>query len=198
MVVIGLADTKHVRKMPNVYKRKTTKAIGAPPDVMERTAEKVRKCSSLRSAAEQFGINKMTLSLYIRKRQANKCSCYDNASSFSDESVIEYDDISDEDIFFDEIIDGDFVIVKDVGKGREVHFFARVDIVGEGKYGGVFLQKLSGRMNTEDVRPTFTPNDYDETSFSATDIFYKLPQPRVVGGSSRCSAQMRFNCNLTK
>ena len=75
----------------------------------------------------------------------------DDASSFSDESIIEYDDSSDEDIFSDEIIEGDFIIIKVVGKGREMHFIARVDIVEEGEYGGVFLQKLSGWMNAEDV-----------------------------------------------
>ena len=79
-----------------------------------------------------------------------------------------------------------------------MHFIARIDIVGEGEYGGVFLQKLSGRTNTEDVRPIFMPNDDDETLFPATDLLYKLPQPKVVGGSSRRSAQLRFNCNSSK
>ena len=68
-----------------------------------------------------------------------------------------------------------FCYRKVIGKGREVHFIARIDIVGEGEYEGVFLQKLSGWMNTEDVRPTFISNDNDEASFPTTDILYKLP-----------------------
>ena len=49
----------------------------------------------------------------------------------SEESAIEYAETSDEDGVSDEIIEGDFVIVKVAGKSRVVHYIARIDVVGK-------------------------------------------------------------------
>ena len=54
------------------------------------------------------------------------------AEDSSEESEIEYAETSDEDgVSDDEIIEGDFVIVKVAGKSRVVHYIARIDVVGK-------------------------------------------------------------------
>ena len=54
------------------------------------------------------------------------------AEDSSEESAIEYAETSDEDgVSDDEIIEGDFVIVKVAGKSRVVHYIARIDVVGK-------------------------------------------------------------------
>ncbi len=54
------------------------------------------------------------------------------AEDSSEESAIEYAETSDEDgVSDDEIIEGDFVIVKVSGKSRVVHYIARIDVVGK-------------------------------------------------------------------
>ncbi|XP_077967560.1 uncharacterized protein LOC144421901 [Styela clava] len=57
--------------MPQFYRRKTNRAIRTPPDVMSRAADDVVRGRSLRSVAEAFGIDKMTLSRFIAKRKNN-------------------------------------------------------------------------------------------------------------------------------
>lgn len=56
--------------MPQVYKRKSNR--GSPLDVLERAAEKVRNGASVRSAAEEFHVNRMTLMRFIKKKDDNQ------------------------------------------------------------------------------------------------------------------------------
>ena len=51
-------------------------------------------------------------------------------------------------------------------------------------------------VDSEDV--IFVPNTDDEASFPKNDGVHKLPQPKIVGGSARCSAQLVFQCDLIK
>ena len=48
-------------KMPTKYVRKTNRSIRSPPDVLERVAKQVLGGLSYRKAAENFGVDKMTL-----------------------------------------------------------------------------------------------------------------------------------------
>ena len=96
----------------------------------------------------------------------------------------------------DEIIEGDFVIVKVAGKSRVVHYIARTDVVGKYEYGGIFLHKVSGCVSAEGDGMIFVLNDDDEALFPADDIVQNLPQPRTVGGSAWRSNQLKFHYNL--
>ena len=53
--------------MPQTYKRKTNRAFRTSLDVLRRAAEEVENGSSLRKAAANFNIDKMTLSRYVNK-----------------------------------------------------------------------------------------------------------------------------------
>ena len=62
--------------MPSKYILKTNCKVRLGPDLLERAARKVsEKRISYRSAASNFGIDKMTLMRYIKKKQINSyCS----------------------------------------------------------------------------------------------------------------------------
>ena len=53
--------------MSQTYKRKTNRAFRTSLDVLRRAAEEVENGSSLRKAAANFNIDKMTLSRYVNK-----------------------------------------------------------------------------------------------------------------------------------
>ena len=110
----------------------------------------------------------------------------------------ESDGVSDIDSDVDSpIIEGDFVVVRCAGKSRFVHYIARVDILNgeEFEFEGVFLQKVAGKVGTD--KPVFVPNPNDEAGFNREDAMHKLPQPKSVGSSTRCSGQLVFNCDLS-
>ena len=48
-------------KMPTKHVRKTNRSIRSPPDVLERVGKQVLGGLSYRKAAENFGVDKMTL-----------------------------------------------------------------------------------------------------------------------------------------
>ena len=80
----------------------------------------------------------------------------------------------------DEIIEGDFVIVKVAGKARVVHYITRIDVVGKYEYEGIFLPKVSRRVTAEGDDMIFVLNDDDQALFPADDTVQKLLQPRTV------------------
>ena len=57
--------------MPQVYKRKPEMATKTPLDVMQRAANEVESGKALRAIANDFNIDKMTLTRFIAKRQTN-------------------------------------------------------------------------------------------------------------------------------
>ena len=107
-------------------------------------------------------------------------------------------DESDDEISDDEVIEGDFVVnrVKIQGTDQAKHFIARVDVIVGKEYEGIFLPRLSGKVQAESI--TFVPDEEDAALFSVDDIVHKLPTPRQPGGSARKSCQMVFNSNLQK
>ena len=60
--------------MPQTYKRKTSRAIKTPVDILQRAAEQVKDGTFIRKAAVNFKINKMTL-----MRCINKCKSQQNS-----------------------------------------------------------------------------------------------------------------------
>ena len=93
-------------------------------------------------------------------------------------------------------IEGDFVVVKVAGKSRTVYYIARVDVVDGDDFEGVFLKKVAGKVDSEEI--SFVPNVVDPAYFSKEDIICKLPQPKTTGGSARRSCQLIFRCKLDK
>ena len=53
--------------MPQTYRRKTKRVFRTSLDVLRRAAEEIENGSSLRKAAANFNIDKMTLSRYVNK-----------------------------------------------------------------------------------------------------------------------------------
>ena len=81
------------------------------------------------------------------KREAkSKKSLFQSAAkdvSSSSESEFEFSDSSADDIddTDEDVIEGDFVVVKVAGKSRIVNFIARVDTIDNDEYEGVFLRR---------------------------------------------------------
>ena len=102
-------------------------------------------------------------------------------------------DDSDVDDDQEDIIEGDFVVVKVHGKTRTMHYIARVDGFDGDEYEGVFLRRVLIR---NDDRATFVVDTEDEALWLREDIAKKLPIPTVSGTSRR--SQFQFRCNLDK
>ena len=129
---------------------------------------------------------------------AKKTKTTPSSSSSSDTTDVPCDDSSDDELYdAEEIIEGDFVIVKICGKSRVVYYIARVDVVDGDEYEGIFLQRMSGKVATDAIQ-IFIQNTEDTASFPKSDIVRKLPQPKIIGGSARRSAQLSFKCNLSE
>ena len=175
----GPMKTKRSRKKGN------TKILTSTPVRNEIALEKKKKKRKLSAPNVKKTLFQKDMSLI--------------AEDSSEESEIEYAETSDEDgVSDDEIIEGDFVIVKVAGKSRVVNYIARIDVVGTYEYEGIFLHKVSGRLSAEGDDKIFVLNDDDEALFPADDIVQKLPQPRTVGGSARRSNQLKFHYNWNK
>jgi len=48
-------------------------------------------------------------------------------------------------------MEGDFVVVKVAGKARIVHYISRIDVIGGKEYEDIFLQKVPGRVDSEET-----------------------------------------------
>ena len=94
-----------------------------------------------------------------------------------------------------EVMEGDFVVVKVAGKSRVLNFIARVDVLDDLEYEGVFLCKVP--TGTSD-RPTFVLSTKDIASFQTEDILAKLPNPTIIGGSARLASKFTFSCSIDK
>jgi len=58
--------------MPTKYVRKTNRSVRSPADVLERAAKQVSdEGLSYRKAAGNFGVDKMTLLRFMKKKQAD-------------------------------------------------------------------------------------------------------------------------------
>ncbi|ELU15399.1 hypothetical protein CAPTEDRAFT_203340 [Capitella teleta] len=80
----------------------------------------------------------------------------------------------------EELIEGDYVIVKVKGKLRDVNYIARVDQLGN-EYEGIFLKKTTSK----DGSFFFVPYEDDGASFAASDVIRKLPTPNHPSGRQK-------------
>jgi len=156
-----------------------------------KTKPKEKKASS-EPAAKKHLFNESDANV----DEAEETAAAAGSDSSLSESDLELDDESDDGIDEMEIMEGDFVVVKVAGKSRIVHYIARIDVIADKEYEGIFLQKVPGRVDSEET--TFVPNPADEACFPEEDIVYKLPQPRSAGGSRRRNGHLVFKCNLDK
>lgn len=137
-------------------------------------------------------------SLFTKPQSRSKRKKLPSESSSSSESDMDMElsdtsDDSDVDDDQEDIIEGDFVIVKVHGKTRTMHYIARVDGFDADEYEGVFLRRVLSR---NDDRATFVVDTEDEALWLREDIAKKLPTPTVSGTSRRSLFQ--FRCNLDK
>lgn len=110
------------------------------------------------------------------------------------------DSASDADPLQD-IMEGDYIIVKIHAKARVCDYMARVDVIHGDDMEGIFLRRVGsglapGRRPVDQL--TFVLHPEDGASFPRNDIMKKLPTPTFLGTTSRCSNQLKFRCNLDK
>ena len=75
---------------------------------------------------------------------------------------------------------------------------ARIDVVYEKEYKGIFLQKILGKITAEQSNDFISVvNEEDKASFKVEDIVCKQSPPFVVGGS-RKSNQLKFGCDVRR
>ncbi|GFN90525.1 Jerky protein [Plakobranchus ocellatus] len=109
------------------------------------------------------------------------------------EAVTPKNTTSDDDVDDTDVIEGDFVVVKVAGKSPIVNFIARVDIIDDDGYEGVFLRKVLSRLTG---KASFIIDNNDTATFLKQNILTKLPVPCVVGSSARRENQLTFPHNL--
>ncbi|CAM1295476.1 Uncharacterised protein r2_g465 [Pycnogonum litorale] len=182
--------------LPKAQERKTkrrsrkgkTKVLTATPVRNELAAQKEQRMQKKNLKTRK--------ALFVKKNTPATNENTGDTSTSEDEDIV-FDDSSDDEPLDDEVIEGDFVVVKVCGKSRIVNYIARIDAMEDGEYEGVFLKKVSGRVGSEDDL-VFIPNESDDASFLKEDIICKLPSPKVVGGSKRRANHLLFRCNLAK
>jgi len=194
LLPIPKADAR--KKTSKGRKRGRTKILTNTP-VREEIASAIKmkqkkKTTSNEPTAKKSLFNKSDAHI----DEAEEIDAAASSDSSQSESDLELDDESDDAIDEMDMMEGDFVVVKVAGKSRFVHYIARIDVIDGKEYEGVFLQKVPGRVDSEDT--TFVPNSADEACFTEEDIVYKLPQPKSVGGSRRRSGHLVFKCKLDK
>ena len=94
----------------------------------------------------------------------------------------------------DEVIEGDFVVVKVKGKSREVRYIAQVDTIDGDEFKGTFLKKVPQIVGHV---PVFTIIKTEIASFQRNDVIAKLPEPVKNTGSTRKCNQLVFPVDIT-
>ena len=194
VAILPVPKTGPRKRTSQKRKRGSTKILTDTPirDEIARTLEKAQKKTTETKARKAL--------FQKRRKQGRKEPDPDDlsSSSSSSEPEGEFEEESDEETSDEEmeIIEGDFVVVSLAGKARVRNFIARVDVVDGDDYEGIFLRKVSARVDCEDT--IFVANTDDTASFAREDIVHKLPQPRIVGGSARRCCQLLFKCSLSK
>ena len=193
LLPIPKADAR--KKTSKGRKRGRTKILTDTP-VREEIASAIKMKSNKKTSNESTAKKSLFSKSDAHVDEAEETHAAASSDSSQSESDLELDDESDDATDEMDIMEGDFVVVKVAGKSRFVHYIARIDVIDGKEYEGIFLQKVPGRVDSEDT--TFVPNTDDEACFTEEDIVYKLPQPKSVGGSRRRSGHLVFKCNLDK
>ena len=122
----------------------------------------------------------------LKKKRPANCN---SETSDSSESLVPLDDGTYSDVDND-LMEGDFVIVQVFGAKQSKFFIARVDLINDDDYEGVFLKRLPKKLNGYSI---FVPDESDEASFAKNDVAFKLPMPKQVGGTKRRECQLIFH-----
>ena len=160
--------------------------------LQEKYAKRRKKKSVVR---DEIVVNKTNCQTKIKKTKKTRKSLFCKVSSNSEsevELVLESDTCTEESD--DEVIEGDFVVVKVEGKYREVRYIAQVDTIDGDEFEGTFLKKVPqivGHM------PVFIINKTDIAAFQRNDMIAKLPEPVNNSGSTRKSNQLVFPVDIT-
>ena len=80
----------------------------------------------------------------------------------------------------DEVIEGNFVVIKVKGKSREVRYIAQVDTTNGDEFKGTFFKKVPQIV---EYVPVFIINKTDIAAFQRNDVIVKLPEPVKNTGS---------------
>ena len=94
----------------------------------------------------------------------------------------------------DEVIEGDFVVVKVERKSREVRYIAQVDTIDGDEFEGSFLKKVPQIVGH---LPVFIINITDIAVFQRNDVIAKLPKPVKNTESTRKCNQLLFPVDIT-
>lgn len=186
------------RKTKGGRKRGSTKIITDTPERNALLAEIVEREKKKRKEPVPVpGCSKMLFEKQSgRKKRKNtdvNQNQVDSSDSDTDTTMILQDTDSEAETSEDEVMEGDFVIVKVEGSGRVVKFAARVDIVDEDEheFSGFFLKKVPGKAGEF---PSFVIDESDSASWAAEDIVRKLPRPAVHGTAKRL--QFKFPIDI--
>ena len=137
---------------------------------------------------DEIVVNKTNRITKIKKTKKARKSLFCKVSSDSKsevELVLESDTCTEEGD--DEVIEGDFVVVKVEGKSREIQYIAQVDIIDGDEFEDTFLKKVPQIVGHMPVCPTIQRND----------VIEKLPESVKNTGSSRKCNQLVFPVDTT-
>ena len=147
------------------------------------------------TVTEKAAVKKNLFKTSTSKKKTKKTIESESDSDSESDIICPRDSESDAESVQD-IMEGDFVVLKVMGKTRSANFIARIDRQNEdGTFDGCFLRKLPSKST---VAPTFVIDECDEGSFGKEDILKILPSPKAIGASARTAGHFAFSCNLQK
>ena len=144
---------------------------------------------------DEIVVNKTNRQTKIKKTKKAKKSLFCKVSSDSPskvELVLENDTCTEES--HNEVIEGDFVVVKVGGKFREVRYIAQVNTTDGDEFEGTFLKKVPQIVGHV---PVFIINKTDIAASQRNDVVVKLPEPVTNTGSTRKCNQLVFPVDIT-
>ena len=144
---------------------------------------------------DKIVVNKTNRQTKIKKTKKARKSLFCKVSSDCEsevELVLESDTCTEEND--DEIIEGDFVVVKVEGKSREVRYIAKVDTIDGDEFEGTFFKKVPQIVGHV---PVFIINKTDIAVFQRNDVIAKLPEAVKNTGSTRKCNQLVFFVDIT-
>ena len=173
--------------IPKAAARKYTRKGGR-----KRASSRVLTSTRVR---DEIVVNKTNRQTKIKKTKKARKFLFRKVSFDSEnevELVLESNTCTEESD--DEVIEGDFVVVKVEGKSREVRYIAQVDTIDGDEFEGTFLKKVP--QIVEHV-PLFIINKTDIAAFQRNDVIAKLPEPLKNTGSTRKCNQLVFLVDIT-
>ena len=158
----------------------------------KRASSRVLTSTLVRDETVVIKTNRQT-KIKKTKKARNSLFCKVNFDSESEvELVLESDKCIEESD--DEVIEGDFMVVKVKGKSREVRYIAQVDIIDGDEFECTFLKKVPQIVGHV---PVFIINKTDIAAFQRNDVIAKLPEPVKNIGSTRKCNQLVFPVDIT-